>query len=371
MKTIILPKAVFFMIVFVLLAGMAIFLWLTYVQYTQPDAVVLPSHIGTLAVDADWRVRLKDNPFYPSNELNSDYAYVSSLVDQLIIDLNFNLTDGIENEAALLDCRVDGDLVATYGATSNSVLLLEQKYPKLKTASIEDLGPAFTREESFSVNLTPYNYVIDSFQSSYQVSVTAQLQLNMLISIALSVKGETVTENTQLTLTIPLGNTVFQIAGTPSVTLDMFMPAGNTSGVKTARRTIEFSIYAGALAILALLCYLFFEPGIPDKYTAQLNQVLQQVKNRIAKVTTDPKQDKWQMIGVSSINDLVTISDDALQPILHFESDSGHRFYVLNRETLFEYSILKEALIKPSEPETSTPESTSADAPPPSNFSTM
>lgn len=340
MKTFPLPRLIFRLIVGALMVVMGIFLMLAFLQFTKPEDVVLPQRIGTLNVNADWKAILKDNSFFSGKELGRDYAYISELVDYLSIELNFDYADGPKDAPVSIDYQVDGTLKADYGAANSTVMLLKLQYPQIAKGTISGAGSAFSDVQPFELSLMPYNYLINSFQSAYQVSVTAQLSLAISATLSIEAQGQTVTKDLQLSLNIPLGNTVFQVSGTPSSKLEVFLPLADGGGNGSyTRRAVNFILVAAGMAVLALLCYLFLAPNQPDKRDILIRQTLQKVKNRMVTLTSDPRQSAKNLLIVSDIASIIILADETSQPILYYKQSEEHCFFIQHQDTLYVCSM--------------------------------
>lgn len=335
-----LPRLIFRLLIIALIIVMGVFLLLAYLQFTEPEDAALPQHIGTLNVNANWNAILKDNTFFPNKELGKEYAYISELVDHLNFNLDFDYEDGSNEATVSIDYQVDGTLRADYGAANTAALLLQLQYPQIAKGSITKAGPAFSDGSSFELSLTTYNYLINSFENTYHVSVTAQLNLQINVTLSIDDQRYRRTKDLQLSLNIPLGNTVFQISGTPSNKLEVFLPpsGGGQSGA-TFGTALNFLLVAIGMAVLALLCYLFLAPNQPDKRSVMLRQTLQKIKSRMATLASDPRLSAENLLEVKDIAGMIVLADETSQPILYYKQEPEHHFFVQHQGVLYVYSL--------------------------------
>lgn len=312
-----------------------IFLVLAVIAYARPGGA-MPEKLGTLQADVSWKVHLKENPFYPSQELGSDYAYIQELLKDIRFDLDFAFSGGEKDASVNIEYQVDGVLKVNQNSAGNKPLLV-QEYPKLAKGSGILSGPASDDIQSFDLLLSPYINVVESFRNAYNLDVSSRLDLSISIKATLGEEPDAVVKNIPLSLTIPLNDAVFQISGSPSGKEEFerqLLPGGQGGGQATV-----YLVIAVVLLLLAGAAFLFLEPQKADPQTALLKQTLQKCKGNMIVLQTDPREQGMPSISVGDISGLILLSEQAGQPVLYLHREECHSFFALVEGTLYSYEI--------------------------------
>jgi hypothetical protein len=314
------------------LALMLVMLIMACVQYAISSMSEQPSLIGLLNVDAAWKVKLKDNPFFSGEELSTEYAYVTELVDHIQIDLNLSLENNDQNVPYQVYCRADGVLRIDYDTNSN-LMLLQQQYPKLFESSDTFIGPVGVVQKEFQLSLEPYTYVIDSFQSAYHLLTTSRLDLNLVASLSAEVNGKTVVKEIPLSLSIPMDTTVFQITGVPSGTAKLYRPvSADQTSFHGAR---IYLVLAALLLVTTLFCLFVLKPNQEESRDEGLYQALQKCKGRMVEIENEPRGQYEMPVMVSDIDQLIFLADETGQPILYYQQGNEYSFHILTQTARF------------------------------------
>ncbi len=312
-------------------------LYLAYAGGRQEETAPEAGSLGTVTAGIDWKVRLKDNPFYAGRELGGDYAFIMDLVDQVAFRLNLALDGAPEDAAAVIAYQVDGTLLANYKASGGG-LLLRQEYPKLAAGTVTLDGSGNAADQPFDLALTSYSYVIDSFQSAYRVDVSSRLELRVSMDATLETGGERYSETLSLPLSIPLDSNVFQITGTPSDTQEFDLPAAaSTAAQEPHIGTLAYLLAAVVLLLLFAATVLFLGPLPPDPAAAELKSILQKCRGSLVRVGDDPRDKYTVYLPLGDSAALVRMAESTGQPVLHLQKEDAHRFFVSAEGILYGY----------------------------------
>ncbi len=318
---------------------MFVVLGFAYVSNTRIENQATASDLGTVNADVTWRVRLKDNPFFPTKELGSEYSFIRELVDRLQFDVKY-LLDGAPDDAVVkIKYQVDGILRASQDA-SGSGLLLMQEYPKLAEGNAELSAQSVENTQQFELSLTPYTYVIESFQSAYRLGVTSMMDLSIRIDAIMESGKVSISKSIPLNLTIPLDSSVFQISGSPTDKIafeQMQQSIGSSQG--SYGTTLYYLGAAVLLLLITVAVFLFFSPPMPEPETILLKQTINKCRNSLVTIKANPREAGLPMLPVADIDGLVNISESMGQPVLYYNEKDEHLFLVSSDELLYSYEL--------------------------------
>ena len=303
-------------------------LGLAYAQIAKDDSPAAALRQGTLNADVSWKVRLKDNPFYPTRDLGSDYAYIRELVDYIQFDLQLALHDAPEGMPVKIAYRVDGVLQANQDTGSNGLLLL-QDYPKLAGDTQDYAGPSFSDTRKFQLPLASYIQTIESFQSAYHIAVTSKLDLNITVDVIMDSDGGKTISSMPLKLTIPLDSSVFQLSGSPDNKMELNRAQQSIAPeADLGSGTLLYLAAACAMLLLSIGVFVFFSPRTPGPELTMLKQAIQKCRGKMVVIKADPRDSGAVPLPVSDISGLISISEGGGQPVLYLQKEDAHIFLV-------------------------------------------
>ncbi len=297
------------------------------------------TYLGTVRSDISWKVRLKDNPFFPTKELGSDYTFIRELVDKIQFDMKIALDSASDDTVVKINYRVDGVLRANSDASSSGLLLM-QEYPRINQGSAELSANAASDVKQFELSLTPYTHIIQTFQSDYRIGVSSKMDLNIDIDAVMESGSGRILKSQSLALTIPLDSNVFEISGSPSDKMEFSMSNQDRASARGNNSATLFYLGAAVLMLLITVAvFLFFTPPVQEQETALLKQAMHKCKGSLVAIKANPKDADLPMLPVDSIDGLVSISESTGQPILYYNEKDDHLFLVSSDEILYSYEL--------------------------------
>ena len=320
----------------VLMLAALVFAYLSNIQFDKPQQE--PS-LGTLNANISWKVLLKENQFFPTNELGSDYAFIKELVDRLQFDIKFDLSGAPADATVKINYRVDGVLQANYEASSNGLLLMRE-YPQIDQNEEQLSEENAAGAKQFELPLSEYTVVIESFQNAYRVGVKSKLDLKINVDAVMESGGKSIEKSIPLNLSIPLDSSVFQISGSPSNKVEFTVPAPSTAPSGWAYGTTLYYLGAAVIMLLTTIAvFLLFSPLDPAPELTLLKQAMQKCKGSLVAIKANPKDADLPMLPVESMDGLVNISESTGQPILYYNKMDEHLFLVSSDEILYAYEL--------------------------------
>lgn len=338
MKKRVIPAILFKVATLLPLILAAALLALAYTQFQKGDAGQSGAGFGTLGYDTAWKVHLKDNQFYPTDVLGEDYAYIKELVDKIQLDMDYTLFGAPDTATSTVSCRIEGTLRADYEAQSSSQVLM-QEYPNLLSETRTYTG-SFHDTLSFPLSLDTYDQVINSFQSAYQLTVKAKLDMNIFISVTEEANGQRVTDHATMTVTIPINSSIFQISGSPGNTLRLdnaYLGSKLSSGIGSG--VLIPLCLALLMLVAAAAAYVFLAPAPAGHKEDELKKVLQKCKGNLIKISADPRETGMVGIPVEKADDLPTLAEEYSQSILYLQKDAAHTFFIQIPGIMFVHEI--------------------------------
>ncbi len=297
----------------------------------------------TLSSDIKYNVKLKDNNIFDTNILAQDGTYISSLVD----NIELNITNNIESsEIAKISCKYNVIAILKGNISEeNEIKTLWSKYFKLKE-NVEVFGLSSKKviEENIDVDYDLYNNIAKEINETIKVPTQNLIEIMMDIELNIETKHGLVKEKMNPTITIPVNNSFFTI--TSSNIDEKIGDISKTESIIIEPNFTRINIYRfliGISIIIIVLIIIFTtNPSENDIYRREIKTVFKNYSKLLVGVSVSNTFDFENIYHVKSIEDLIKISDELEKPILYNSSDNIENindFYIIYEKSSYIYSI--------------------------------
>lgn len=266
----------------------------------------------------NYKVLLKENEFYDQEYLTSGMAYVSSLIDKINIDLNYNfhIDKKIQSE---FDYQVLAKLVIASRDDNTNYLTKDYilKESKVKKLTGKDLNI----KESVDIDYDYYNNLANNFKSSYAVDTNSYLRVYLRVSKASKDKRLPMNDTKDVSVNIPLSEKTVSIS----------LKAENEDSKKSiiVNPYIKFNLHLFILEIITLILssvfivkiikLLFLLAKRKSVYDIYVSKLLRDYDRLIVETTTGPDFSNNHIIDVKTFAELLDVRDNLKLPIMYFK----------------------------------------------------
>ena len=282
-----------------------------YIGYTETGSI-------------DYNVFLKDNEFYDSDVLDEGQAYVASLIDNIVVNFNYE----IDMDTADVNYRYSYTVKSRLEIVDNTsnVAIFNPEYELVSVQNKTKSSSSRLRvNEIVSINYDEYNDLANKFLNTYELqSTTSNIVLTLEVDVLSdceafagsavdSYKSElripltTKTVNVKMTSTVPSAESTM-IACTRGMGSEAFKITAMVLGV----------IDALMIALLLAFIYLTRTPDIT--YTTRVRKIIAQYKSYIQKINNMFETKGYQVIFVDTFDEMLEIRDTIQAPILMHEN---------------------------------------------------
>lgn len=302
-----------------------------YIEYTEKGSV-------------DYKVHLKENDFFEDEWVESDRAYISALIDNVLADFSYRLNMDAENVGFDYSYRIDAQIVVSDNHSGEAIFNPIYELVPEKTGEI-DSGKAVMIKEQVAIDYVKYNEIASSFTEIYRLKdVTSVVKVTLFVEvISRCEEFEQNSENSySLTLDIPLANNTLSIEMSSSV------PEAERK-VLACAGTINQDIFkttAIVAAILDLLLACFFVGFVyltrndDINYTIKVQKLVSAYRSFIQQMDGEFDTEGYQIIRIKTFNEMLGIRDTIQSPILMFENkDQTMTEFVIPTNTKLLYAF--------------------------------
>ena len=298
----------------------------------------------------DYRVYLKENDFYPNDYLDKDMIYVSSLIDH--IDINFNYDFKIdENIDAKFTYNVMGELVIL--DKNGKKTYFTKEYNLLSSSNeIKDKN-IYNINQSIKIDYDEYNSLANEFKSSFGVETTSYLRVYLTVKKESNnqlIKLDNVDSN--IYLDIPLSEKSI------NMTIDYSNLNQSKSFIKEQNNVLDNAVYITITAAFILISIVILSKMLDlaaklfsskrNAYDKYVKKILKEYDRLIAETNHMPDFSEYKIIVISDFKELVDVRDNLKKPIMHFVAQQHFMsyFYIIDDMNLYLVKITNEDLEK-------------------------
>lgn len=282
----------------------------------------------------DYKVYLKNNEFFVGEYLEKDQQYISTLIDYIIADFDYDLVMNEEVSHYEYSYKIVAEVNVKEDGGTNSLYTFEDVLSEEKTFFSEGEKNVNINEE-ITIDYNAYNDRIKKFVTTYDLEdIESTLSVNMYVNVAGSCadyEEESYNESV-VSLTIPLT--------TNTVAIDMNYDLVDTNdNVMACKEDNEYSYLILVVSILgfgsaigltiAVIRYILSTRTAEDIYSSEIKKILNNYSSYIQKINNDFDMHGYQVLKVDTFNDMLEIRDTIQEPILMVENKTKDGTYFL------------------------------------------
>ena len=310
-----------------------------FAAYQEPTTVelVTPTYTYAHTGNYDYIVHLKDNSLYNTKVI---YPGGQTIFKKIVDNINGSFT-------YYFNSNKQSEITGTYKITGHvQTSLWSKDFIITPQTSFNSNSNQAKFSTSFPLNLTIYeDYVAKVNAETGATASDSKLVLETQIMLSSKLTNGSIREEFAPTLEIPLGGNIIEInenltttkSGSISKTEEIDQP-----GVESERSTWTSSsvFFAIALVIFALLTKS--EIDEETKFELELKKIDKKYGEWIIKSNgVPPDTTKYlENITVSSLDDLIKISEEIAKPIIQYTNKDGEQiFYVYDENIQYTYNL--------------------------------
>ncbi len=297
-----------------------------------------------------YKVFLKPNDFFDEPYLNENMAYITSLIDDIEIDYNYEISfnDEVGGEYVYY---IKGIVEASSPTTNSDYYTEEFILSEMERKTIKDQSQ-LTLNDSIRVDYGTYNQILLDFRGEYGVSMEGNLKVVLVIRFLVTDQqvGKGNVKDVELELDIPLTSQTVEV---PIETTEMeetgeiltYRIEKNGFIYQAARfLSIAFCVISGLLGIYLL--YLVFQfAHVDSKYQKKLTKILKVYDGILVNLDKMPKFDNKEVLGVSSFEELLDAHSEIRNPINCITANDGTIFLLVSNDFIYYYKLERETLM--------------------------
>lgn len=301
--------------------------------------------------NVDYKVYLKDNDIYETNKLDEDKKYITSMVDNILLDFNYDIlySDYVNG---FYSYSVDTSLVAYEDDINDSLWTKEENIMPNKVIVMDKNNfDNIVINDKVKIDFVKYKKILEDFKNKYDIPVSGYL----MVSIKLNLMNEfnkfnkPVEDNKIIKVIIPLSYKTFKIKvindNNGIFDYSEFSKRNNVNYI-----LVIIGVFFGSsgLSLLIVIIKEMIELSRSEsKYTKELKKILKDYGKIIINVKQFYKDKKYNLIYVDSFSELMEVYNNK-QTLISFKEIKKNKeavFLIIDGDDAWIY-LLKADILK-------------------------
>ena len=290
--------------------------------------------------NVDYQVFYQENGFFSESWIKEDYAYITSLIENILADFRYQMDMDTDNINFDYSYRI-GAHMEIYDKNSDNPFYIVEDELLPCTQRISEGSSRVQIREKINIDFQHYNTIANQFISTYGLkNAYAMLVVTLHVQVLSTCdQFEANNENAYYTaINIPLNEETFSIHLTSSApTAEHKVLAYN--GFENKNVFLWTSYVASALTFLLGLALIIFANLTKNEditYTAKIRRLLRSYSSFIQRIEGDFDDRDYQILVIKTFEELLGIRDTLQAPILMAENEDQtmSRFIIPTAEKL-------------------------------------
>lgn len=297
---------------------------------------------------ADYKVYLKENSYFETPYLTSGNSYISSLIDYITVDFDYNIIYGE---------KLNGD----YGYVITATILANKVNESngngdywSKEYTLDSGSESFTNtnvlslSKNVNINYQEYNTLLSEFKKSVGLSVDGILRVEMKITSYANkdeLNGQ-INEESTIALEIPLTQSSLDINITKDENTTTKVATLNTLSQNNIGHILYFIIFISSIAINLIAIILIILEVIDynnkrSAYEKELSKILSTYNSIIVNVDVVKNLSNYNLITVNSFDELLDAHSEVRMPINYISREKPKEsiFILFNENIAWVYKL--------------------------------
>ena len=296
--------------------------------------------------DLNYRVYLHDNDIYNREYLGMNDKYISKLVDNIMIDFNYNIMFD-KDISGYYTYKVVGTLVAYQDDITDS--LWEKEYVLLNdqtnVLNANDLK-SIEIKDGINIDYDKYQDELNKFKQDYDIDVSGYLMVKVIIKENIDFFGidKVVEDEKEIKMIIPLSYDTFKInVINDNNTVDKIYDFSKKEPVNYLLLIIgAFNLSLGISFLALTIRNMVLSYRKTSDYQKELRMILNDYSDIIVEVKRFYNKKKYNLIYVDTFKELMDVYNKVGNPISYREvkKDQEAIFIIIDDDNAWIYRLL-------------------------------
>lgn len=298
----------------------------------------------------DYKVYLKPNTFFETPYLPKDSTYISSLIDYIDTDYNFQMKYD-QNVVGTYTYFIRGTLIANKSDSDNKSYLTKEYNLTDKVSETINNTNSFTISQNIKIDYQKYNELLTEFKKEYGLTIDGRLKVELVVNSTANYakSSKPIVDSSSMNIEIPLTQQSVDIsinanpqAKSNSLVLETI--TNNDSLHMSYLIGGSVSVIITLILIILLIKEIRYEKNRISKYHKDLIRILTTYDSIIVTIDKIKDLSSYNLIKVNSFEELLDAHNEIRMPINFIEISKNEKslFFLINDNIAWVYELKNE-----------------------------
>ena len=322
--------------------GVIIFAIVSIYFYRESKTVVSTGEIGyEEKSNINYKVYLNDKTYYNKEYLDEGMQYISSIIDYIDVDFNYNVKFDQKNKY-IINKKVLADVKIVDNDNSDKVIYTKQDIIKNENVKSDEIN----LKDNIKIDFKKYNDLTNKFKTNYAISADCKLVVSYYVYYE-NEYGD-IKQNRILNVTVPLSQQMINISKSDDINLTSTYIGTTTKSTMNNLMLIVSLIFGIVTIILvfALILEVRKRRARESRYERYVKKLLRDYDSYITESKDQNYSSNKPIIEIGSFKELLDVRNNVEKTIVYIkESDYACKFVIIDDE-IYEYRITREEMDK-------------------------
>ena len=293
----------------------------------------------------NYKVNLISNKYMTNEEIkDKNLAYVTDLIDNIKLDLNYDYT---ANKNSEIKCTysVVGLMQAVYTKNGEEQKIWEKEETLLNEKELKSASDNIQINEKLKLDLKEKNNLINNFKQQLGMTIEAKYTVKLKIKVTTDIEGKEIVDEIEPFINIDLAEKTTKIKGENNTENTEYISKDYKVTQKSSvfRMIIDIILMITAIYALRYVSKSKIANVVRNEYKYELNRILKICQDKIVQVSTRPNDEEIEVVYVKDFGEIFKVSEELFKPILYYNAKENEEawFSVMSGKTSYRFVLKK------------------------------
>lgn len=298
--------------------------------------------IYTNKSNVNYNLEIDNNEFIKSSDLNSYEIYISSLVQNINMNMRYKYS-GSEDIPIKYKYRVIATIHALYNQSTQESALNPKMWKKdyilvpYKEGEIKE--KELQIEEKFKLDWKTYNQEVISFKESLSLPTTAYLEVKLEVDLKGNSEKYSLTDKQEVVAKMDLNEQVFSINAVKDHLEEKIVQSNDIKSLNREQRKLIAYIILSSLTFISSL--ITIKQIIDSKDSQPFHEEIEAIKKDYDEIIVETKNmisvKGLNQVTIASFDEMLDLADSIMLPIMLYEEPRKAIFYIIKNDMMYIY----------------------------------
>lgn len=294
----------------------------------------------------EYQVNLLPNKYIEESTLGmNESAYVTDLIDNINLDLNYNYNSDRESTIKYT-YSIKGILNGVYTRDGDEQKVWTKQYILKEPTENVKIAKGISIKENLLLDLKEQNKLVKDFEQEIGITVDTTYSVILEVQTNTEIDGEQVNNEYTSSFAIDLGKKTTKIKGENNKEDTQYVSKEIEQKTET---NLVSKMISGIIFVISIsLLYYLNKNTVSinktrNEFRLELNRILRLCQDKIVQVSSNLDVDTTNLIDVKDFGEIVKVSEELFKPILYWISprDDEAWFTVMSNGVTYRYILKK------------------------------